>query len=263
MRALATDLVHVFLSLPAYLVAVLAILALASFRRGAAFSLHRWRYALALGAVAGYFASADIAVNEYVGAIERAYPVPPRQSLDAYRGATIVVLTSGWATPTREGPYRSYLTTAGLLRVEAGVELWRRLGGRILFTGAPSPDGADSVAHAMARMAAVMGVPPDAVLVESRSLNTYENLVFSRDLMKASGISQDRLLLVASAMNMPRAAAIAHRLGMNVLAYPCDYRSYPRSAWQDWVPSNDGARAFEEVMHELIGILSYRMRGWA
>ena len=61
---------------------------------------------------------------------------------------------------------------------------------------------------------------------------------------------------------MPRAAAIARKLEMAVVPFPCNFQANPRPGWQYWIPSNDGAEAFESVMHELIGLAVYRWRGW-
>ena len=47
------------------------------------------------------------------------------------------------------------------------------------------------------------GVPRERVLLEDRARNTYENAVFSKQLMKPK--PGERWLLVTSAVHMPRA----------------------------------------------------------
>ena len=142
------------------------------------------------------------------------------------------------------------------------VELWRRAGGTLLFSGAPTPDFTDSMAHEMARTAVALGVPRAAILVEPRSANTYENLLFSRKILREKGMLSGTVVLVVSAFQMPRAVAVARKLDLPVQPYPCDFRSNPQTRWQDWIPSNDGAGDFEAVLHELLGLAGYRWRGW-
>ena len=114
----------------------------------------------------------------------------------------------------------------------------------------------------MSRTALGFGVPTEAILLEPRSGNTYENLVFSRQLLRDSGRLGAPLILVVSAFGMPRAIAVARKLDLPVLPYPCDFRAKQQLGWQDWIPSNDAAEDIESVMHELIGFAAYRLRGW-
>jgi uncharacterized SAM-binding protein YcdF (DUF218 family) len=60
-----------------------------------------------------------------------------------------------------------------------------------------------------------------------------------------------------------RSVAIARQLGIQAIPYPVDFRAHERSSWQMWIPSNDAAMAFEEILHEIIGLLAYKVRGRA
>ena len=53
-----------------------------------------------------------------------------------------------------------------------------------------------SEAETFADVAVAKGVPMDAILLETRSTNTGENVVFSRDLLEARGIHPRRIILV-------------------------------------------------------------------
>ena len=45
-------------------------------------------------------------------------------------------------------------------------------------------------------IAVKLGVPEDVILIESRSTNTGENILFSREILKAEGLADKRLLCV-------------------------------------------------------------------
>jgi uncharacterized SAM-binding protein YcdF (DUF218 family) len=51
-------------------------------------------------------------------------------------------------------------------------------------------------ADQFARMAVTMGVPPDRILIENRSSNTGENILFTRALLAAHGLSPGRFIVV-------------------------------------------------------------------
>ena len=260
MRAFATDLAHVFLSLHFYAVCMLAGAAIAAFRSCKESPLRRWRYRLAGACVLFYLASAQIVSNYLYGAFESAYPVP-EVAKAASVATTILVLTAGTPQLMPEG-YRTRLSADAVQRVIAGVDLWRRTGGRLMFSGAPTPNFSDSIAHEMARLAVELGVPKDAILIESRSINTYENLLFSHKILRDAGAQRDRVVMVVSAFQMPRAVAVARKLGLDVLPYPCGFQASQNFRWQYWIPSNDGAQDIESVLHELIGMGAYAWRGW-
>ncbi len=260
MRAFATDLAHVFLSLHFYAVCMLAGVTIAAFRSAKDAPLRRWRYRLACAGVLYYLASAQIVSNGLYGAFESAYPVP-EVAQQPSAATTILVLTAGTPQSTPEG-YRTRLSADAVQRVIAGVDLWRRTGGRLMFSGAPTPDFSDSIAHEMARLAVGLGVPKDAILLEAKSINTYENLLFSRKILHDAGAQRDRILMVVSAFQMPRAVAVAQKLSLDVVPYPCCLQASRNFQWQHWIPSNDGAQDFESVLHEWIGMGTYAWRGW-
>jgi uncharacterized SAM-binding protein YcdF (DUF218 family) len=263
-RALTTDLMHLLLALPLQAVLLCLGLALAGWWRGRGQGLHRWRWWLLAGAAWVYVLSMPATANALVRWLEGRHPVPdlaallPAPGVPADQAPTVLVLSGGWFRPTAQG-YEVMLTSADWQRIETGVRLQQRLGGRLVFSGAPLPDASGSVAQRMAAMARRLGAPADAVAVETRSVNTYENLVFSTDafhLRQARGV-----VLVTSALHLPRAAAVARHLGLPVTPYPCDFRGEDFDKWQLWVPSNEGAAALEGALHEVLGAAAYWWRG--
>jgi uncharacterized SAM-binding protein YcdF (DUF218 family) len=103
-----------------------------------------------------------------------------------------------------------------------------------------------------------MGVPEERVSYESASRNTYENAVLTAKLPGVD-ITQ-RWLLVTSAWHMPRSMATFAKAGWNVTAYPVDFRTGPVTPWTDYSLAG-GANRWELLLHELLGLLSYRLTG--
>ena len=71
-------------------------------------------------------------------------------------------------------------------------------------------------ANTMAELLALLGVPADALILETRSRNTYENAVEVKQELAALGA--ERVGLVTSAMHMPRSVALFEKQGFTVLA---------------------------------------------
>jgi uncharacterized SAM-binding protein YcdF (DUF218 family) len=107
------------------------------------------------------------------------------------------------------------------------------------------------------------GIPASAILVEGGSINTRENALFSHRLLVPRGIG--RIILVTSALHMPRAAAAFRKVGFDVVAAPADFRTGWResSAIFNWITEAGALAESGRVMHEWLGVWVYRLRGWA
>lgn len=92
-------------------------------------------------------------------------------------------------------------------RVEAGVWLYRAgLAEQLLMSGGTDADSANQ-ADAMRTMALALGVPSERIVVERRSVNTYENIVLSLPLLPDA----DRMILVSDGFHLARARWLAER----------------------------------------------------
>ncbi|HWE28114.1 MAG TPA: ElyC/SanA/YdcF family protein [Polyangia bacterium] len=241
------------LVLPTPLVLCVSLAAVCSiaFRRRA-----RWRWLLLAALAWAYCFSTPAIATVLVAALERQYPAT---ATPAKKGEPLIlVLSSGIIVETPTG-WQVRLDKASWERSFAAVRLWRQIGGQLLFIGGPSPDGSTSVAAAMRDVAVTAGVPAAALHVEARSRDTHENLALNRAVIAAHG---DDVWLVTSAMHLPRAMAVAHKLGMSPHAQPCDWRDIPRRHWWAWIPDSGGPTMFAAALHEWLGLATYRLRGW-
>lgn len=138
-------------------------------------------------------------------------------------------------------------------------------GGRITWK-----DGGPSESGDMALLAMALGVPRSAIAEDPTSLNTYENAVNVKAILQQRKIK--RVLLVTSAMHMPRSLLIFQRLGIEAIPAPTDFliteRSFQetRETWQgrllSLIPQADELALTTKVLKEYIGIGVYWLRGW-
>lgn len=93
------------------------------------------------------------------------------------------------------------------------------------------------------------------VIFENRSRNTYENVLFSKALVKPR--PGQTWLLVSAAQAMPRTVGIFSKLDWPVLAVPVAYKSdSPHSPYL-----GDNLRELDRAVHEWLGLLVYRVTG--
>ena len=246
------------LLLPAtpYFVALLLALAVAAFvRRGT--RLHRARWLLVALFAWSWICSTPRLASSLAASLESRYP--PVAAPARGGAALVVVLASGYIAGdgARAEPR---LDEPSWARTFAATRLWRAVGGRLLFVGSPTPDGRSSVARAMADVATATGVPASAITVENDSRNTWENFVSTRATIAAAGAD---VWLVTSALHMPRAMAVARKLGLSMRAYSCDPRAEPLLSWSSWLPDSAAPSLLRDVLHEWIGLAWYRLRGRA
>lgn len=138
-------------------------------------------------------------------------------------------------------------------------------GGRITWKeGGPSESGD------MAQLAMALGVPRSAIAEDPTSLNTYENAVNVKAILAQRKIN--RVLLVTSAMHMPRSLLIFRHLGIDAVPAPTDFLITEQSlretqdTWQgrllSLVPQSEDLALVSKALKEYIGIGVYRLRGW-
>jgi uncharacterized SAM-binding protein YcdF (DUF218 family) len=109
-----------------------------------------------------------------------------------------------------------------------------------------------------ARILQAWGIPPSAILAEEESRDTHQNAVFSQRILGRKGINH--ILLVTSAVHMPRAYATFKRTGLTVFPVPADYLAgYAHS----WLPSVEAVANSRTALGEWLGIAWYRLQGWA
>ena len=102
----------------------------------------------------------------------------------------------------------------GVRRVLHGVRAWRaRRAPLVMFTGGTGNDSCP-VAQAQARLAQEIGLPPEALLVETEALSTRENAERSAALLRSRGI--DHVVLITDQLHMRRAASSFSAVGIRV-----------------------------------------------
>jgi uncharacterized SAM-binding protein YcdF (DUF218 family)/glycosyltransferase involved in cell wall biosynthesis len=111
-------------------------------------------------------------------------------------------------------------------------------------------------AEVMRSLAIANGVPPEAIVLELKAANTYENVRFVDEILDASGWS--RILLVSAPYHMRRALAVWERVAPGVTVTPVPVENSQFYA-HGVGASLDQIRG---IVHEYAAIAAYWYRDW-
>ena len=191
--------------------------------------------------------------------LEARFPALP-DDMDPPDG--IIVL--GGSVDEQQSAKRGRITfTEAVERLTAPIGLMRRFpNARLVFSGGSAALSGDKVTEAeiVKRFWREVGLDQGQVVYEDRSRNTYENALFSRELVEPK--AGERWLLITSAMHMPRAVGIFRQVGFPITPYPVDYRTDGRIWSLGLVKSSaQGVSTADLAAHEWIGLLAYRLTG--
>lgn len=194
-----------------------------------------------------------------IRALEDRYPRPPWPAhvdgVLVLGSAEDVHILRGRGVPqVNEGAYRLIAAVAAARRYPAA---------KVVFTGGSAVlIGAQNAESETARYVLdELGLDRSRLLVEPRSRNTYENIVFSKALVKPR--PGEVWLLDTSAVHMPRAMAVARRQGWKMVPWPSDYMTAPGANASGMFDVGGNLGLTDYVMHEWIGMLAYRLSGKA
>ncbi len=199
------------------------------------------------------------AANWLILPLENRFPKP------ALEGRTIdgVIMLGGAVLERQSAAHDQIALNDAGERILALVELARRYpqaklvvtGGAGFYSGATATE-----ADILRRMIGRLGLPPERIIFEDRSVNTHENAAFSKVL--AAPRPGETWLLVTSAWHMPRSVGIFRAAGWPVVAYPVDFRTAGAAdAGRGFFSVSDGLRRADVAMREWVGLVAYRLTG--
>jgi uncharacterized SAM-binding protein YcdF (DUF218 family) len=188
--------------------------------------------------------------------LEWRYPLRPfsaPEGLDA-----IVVLSSAVSPAQFERPY-PLPDSETFNRCQHAAWIYRNTGLPVLVSGGGGSGLAPPFAATMRESLLATGVPAEKIWLEDRATSTHENAAFSAPVLRRHGAR--RIALVVDARSMLRASACFRREGIEVVAAPSRF-GYVSAIVKDWIPGWKAVQGNELTLHESVGLLWYRLRGW-
>jgi uncharacterized SAM-binding protein YcdF (DUF218 family) len=214
--------------------------------------LGRWLVALAIVEllVLSFPPAADAMIRYLEDHARAAELATPRCCFDA-----IVVLGGGMAPATPpEQPFPRLVNGAD--RVWLAARLYHdKVAPRVIVAGggymADPANPTTTEATAMRQFLVDLGVPNEAIIDESKSINTIENIRNVRAL-----VGSGRVALITSGYHMPRALQLAALAKLDATPFPTDFRSLRslRATWDNWIFSGDALDLSITALREIIAL---------
>lgn len=190
---------------------------------------------------------------------DRYAPVSLEEGLDALpEDVSHIVLLGGGSVPGAPEAPGGSLSPDALKRAVYAHRWHMQTGVPLLVTGGAPPGLEDALSEAEITrdLMLSLGATEDQFILESRSRDTWENALYSDEL-----ISNATILLVTSAYHMPRAVRSFAAFGFTVVPAPTDYKvNRTGFTLQSFLPSLESFRESAIAVHEYLGLLYYRFR---
>ena len=154
------------------------------------------------------------------------------------------------------------LTEAGERFVESAMLARRFPGARLAFSGGSGGViyNRESESEGAAKIFAGLGIAPARMTFEDRSRDTYENALYTKELIKPK--PGERWLLVTSANHMPRSIGCFRSVGFDVEPWPVDYRTRGSEDLSRFFSKpSSGLRRLDLATRQWAGLLIYWLTG--
>jgi len=162
-----------------------------------------------------------------------------------------ILILGGGVLVTPDG---EELSRATLQRLLKGYELWKKLKSKIIVSGGGTPSGLIE-AEKMREILISWGVPKEAIISEENSTNTYENLLYTKN------ITDKPINIVTSSTHTVRAKMISDKLHMKSAVIPCDFIIETKITYRSFLPSQETLSFLGYLTHEIFGLIYYKFKG--
>ncbi|HZG84180.1 MAG TPA: YdcF family protein [Paenibacillus sp.] len=163
-----------------------------------------------------YLSSTGFIGNLLVGSLENKYAPPQVVS-----GDVIVVLGGGATRRTPDVDGEGNLSGPAANRIITAARIHSKTGYPIILSGGQVFEDTGNEAEIAERQLISLGVPPERIIVENRSVNTEQNAEYVSDILRSRSFKKP--ILVTSAFHMERAVIHFGNAGIQVTPYPTDY----------------------------------------
>lgn len=114
-------------------------------------------------------------------------------------------------------------------------------------------------AHVARKLFSELGVDVSQIVFEDQSRNTFENVKFSKALVKPK--SDENWVLITTAWHMPRSVGIFEKFKWPVIAYPVDHATKPGDLFRCSWDFSDHLYVLNMAVKEWVGLAAYWVTG--
>lgn len=166
----------------------------------------------------------------------------------------LVVLSAGAAPPELGVPRMERLSGAAMDRCIGAARIYQTYGFEwVIVTGRHAQLAPAELAGGMGDLMVALGVPRERILLETEATDTKENALFTARMVRELGAEQ--VVLVTSALHMPRALRWFERAGIRAIPAPVKLDPIAAVRPGGLLPTSTALSRSDRVLHEIVGWL--------
>ena len=223
----------------------------------ASFFAKKFKKTLFLSALFFYALSNSYVADFLLSPLEKPY----NKTFKNPKADAVVILGGGHITGVANTP----LLPSAYKRALWGIILSNKYNLPILFSGGglnSSYSEADAFLDVVKELKEGLHVEVNLLKTENKSLDTYENAKYSKEIFKHLNIEKPTILLVTSAYHMNRSIKLYEHFGFRVIPMATDFQiSYHEKTIWDLFPNIGAFKRSYTALHEYFGLLNLYLRG--
>lgn len=191
--------------------------------------------------------------NLLISPLENRYIAFPNSSVQENKQPVNILVLGGGYSDDKRFPANDNLEESALARLSEGIRIHRLLPGSNIVTSASGHENETTQAEVTREAAIVLGVDSFYIRMQKKPENTWQEASEYKRLFGDSA----QLILVTSAIHMPRAMKLFRKAGLNPLPAPTNHlikKVKHRDYWS-WIPSIGNIRNMESAVHEYVGLM--------
>ncbi len=185
--------------------------------------------------------------NQLVSTLENQTPRYQAQDVPV----DYIAVLGAWHQSVDTQPVTSELSPTAIVRLAEGIRIYHlNPGSKLIFTGFRGViKDRVSYPEKLRELAVALGVPSQDIIVLNGPRDTIEEAEIIAD-----NFSTNSLVLVTTALHMPRALILFHQVDLDPIPAPTEHLSKPVKSW--WIfPSAKTLAHTEYWAHEQLGLL--------
>lgn len=189
---------------------------------------------------------------------------PPRVTLPVTKTYEAAILLGGMADYDKYG--QGYFGNSADRFIQTANLYHQRMIKKIIVSGGSGNLNQDGPAEAtfLKHELIANGVKETDIIIEARSRNTFENAVYSKEIIDSLHLNPP-FVLITSAVHMKRSVSVFKKTGFDFIAYPCDYKViHKKFDSEDYlIPDISLLKEWSYFLKELVGLYVYKLTGKA
>ena len=197
-----------------------------------------------------YLMCTSFIADKTMGWLEQKYPPPTQTDLES---ADIIIMLGGGAIrDSQDVDGEGTLCASPANRLLTAVRLQKMLNLPILLSGGQVYSDSGAEAIIALRILQTLEVPTEKILLETKSVNTTQNAIFSAEILREKNFHKP--ILVTSAFHMRRAVLNFQQQGFEVIPCPSDFLvpREPKFHYTKMRPQSEALLLNVTVMQEML-----------